>query len=78
MAGVSSENNTIVYIREGSTIIGGSISTSGIAQASAVQASLGSSVPGFTVLSSSAQIYNGNSVYGNSNNGLIPSDSSSK
>lgn len=39
------------------------MSTSSSSSAAAVQSSLGSSVPGFSVLSSSATIYYGDSVY---------------
>ena len=60
---VDSNDTYITYVREGSTVIGGSISTTSSSNANAVQSSLGSTLPGFTVLSSSASVYYGDSVY---------------
>ena len=50
-------------MREGSTVIGGTISTGSQTQATSVQSTLGSSVSGYSILSSSSSVYYGDSVF---------------
>lgn len=59
MVQVSSLDNYVEFIREGSTNVGGTISANSQSGASGIQSSLGNSVPGYTVLSSSASVYYG-------------------
>ena len=63
MANINKSDNFINYVREGSTVIGGTISTSSQTQASSVQSGLGSSVGGYSILSSSASVYYGDTAY---------------
>lgn len=63
MTGVNSSDNYITYVREGSTQFGGTISASDSASASTIQAGLGSSVPGYTVLSSGSSVYYSDTPY---------------
>lgn len=60
---VNSSDNYINFVREGSTVVGGTISTSSQAQASTVQSGLGNSLAGYNILSSSASVYYGDSQY---------------
>jgi hypothetical protein len=63
MAGVDSADNFINFVKEGSTIVGGTVSTGSSTQATAVQGSLGSSVGSYPILASSASVYYGDSAY---------------
>lgn len=63
LTNVNSTDNYIIFVREGSTVIGGSISTSSQAQATSLQSNMGTTVPGYTVLSSSASVYYGDAQY---------------
>lgn len=63
MTGIDSADNYINYVREGSTILGGTMSIGSSSQALSVQSSLGNSVGSYSILSSSASVYYGNSAY---------------
>lgn len=64
---VDSNDNYINYIKEGSTIIGGTVSTSGASSASSIASTMSglgsSSIAGFPILSSTSTIYYGDDVY---------------
>ena len=61
--GISLEDNFVEKLYEGSTIIVGSLSTGSASQAQSVQSSLGNSLTGFPVLSSSSSVMYGHSIY---------------
>lgn len=61
--GISLADNFIENLYEGSTIIVGSLSTGSAAQAQSVQTSLGSSITGYTILSSSSSVMYNDQVY---------------
>lgn len=63
MTGVNSTDNYVDYVREGSTIVGGVISAQNQQAATSIQSGLGSSVSGFTVLSSSSTVNYADSPY---------------
>ena len=62
-SGVNSNDTYITSVREGSTIVGGTLSSSSQSNANTIQSSLSSSLTGFTVLSSSATVYYGTDPY---------------
>lgn len=61
--GISVSNIHVTELYEGSTVVAGSIDTSGQNQANSIQSQLGGFVSGFTILSSSSSVYYGNQVY---------------
>lgn len=57
-------NDTYInYVKEGSTIIGGSISTTGTTDATSISTTLNSGITGYSIISSSSTIYYGDYPY---------------
>jgi hypothetical protein len=59
ITGVSSNDTYINSITQGSTVVSGSVSTSGSSSAQQIQQSLSTGTTGYTVLSQSATVYYG-------------------
>jgi len=61
--GVNIKDNFIEKLYEGSTIVVGSLSTGSAAQAQSVQSSLGNTITGYSILSSSSSVMYNDQVY---------------
>jgi hypothetical protein len=63
IVGVDPDDHYLSFIKQGSTIVGGTLSATSLSSANSIQSVLDITIPGFTVLSTSSSIYYGNGPY---------------